>query len=278
MTPSLIAPMTSGRPEANSDGPRLSLSAEHPTEPPVDPSRRPTLSWRRERTNGTEQLNSMRARSLAPGVQQPNHCSPPGISNSRVGFSPSESEETEVRVKGINFTTGLEAITRLYGPTARNCIEKETPGDVGNALRFGGIVIGGWYSVAWYRGFWKAICDKLVADEAAARAIGKCATEISVNVAYRTLASMTSASLLLAMSTRTFGYYFQRGALEVTQPLPNRITARWRNCNGFNKTIWSVIEGACIYFIEGTGAKDVVFSVISGGTDTSHMLANATWR
>jgi hypothetical protein len=210
-------------------------------------------------------------------LQQPNKSTPPGITNSRTGFAPNESEGTEVRVKGINFTAGLDAILRLYGPSARGCIEKETTGAVGDALRFGGIVIGGWYSVAWYREFWNSIRNKLAADEAAARAIGKCATEISVNVAYRTLASMTSPSLLVAKSTRTFGYYFQRGALEVTQPLPNRLTARWRNCNGFNKTIWNVVEGACLYFIESTGAKDVAFSVVSGGTDTNHMLANATW-
>jgi len=239
---------------------------------------RPTLSWRREGTTGaSQQVSALPARRLAPALQLPNHSTPPGIANSRTGFALGESEDTEIRVKGINFTAGLDAILRLYGPSARSCIEKETPGAIGDALRFGGIVIGGWYSVAWYREFWKSIRDMLPADEATARAIGKCATEISVNVAYRTLASMTSPSLLVAKSTRTFGYYFQRGALEVTHPLPNRLTARWRNCNGFNKTIWNVVEGACIYFVEGTGAKDVAFSVVSGGADTSHMLANVTW-
>lgn len=257
----------------------MSPPAKPRSVPAGDPSTRPTLSWRREKTTSvTPQVNSSLTRSLTPALQQPNHSTPPAIPNVRKGFAPSASEAAEVRVKGINFTAGLDAILRLYGPSARSCIEKETTGAIGDALRFGGIVIGGWYSVVWYREFWKSIRDKLAADEAAARAIGKCATEISINVAYRALASMTSASSLVAMSTRTFGYYFQRGALEVTQPLPNRFTARWRNCNGFNKTIWNVVEGACIYFIERTGAKDVAFSVISGGTDTSHMLANATWR
>ncbi len=43
-------------------------------------------------------------------------------------------------------------------------------------------------------------------------------------------------------------------------------------------TFWNVVEGACIYFIEATGARDETFSIISGGDDANHMLANATWR
>lgn len=189
-----------------------------------------------------------------------------------------ETDESEIRVKGINFTVGLEALQRIYGTAARRSIEKKLPGAAGEALRFGGLVIGGWYPVSWYRDFWNAAEDVFDADEAAARRVGKLATEISVNVAYRALARMTSPKMLLAMSARAFGHYFQQATLVVTHPLPNRLTAKWRNCDGFNSMIWHVVEGGCMYFIEATGAKDVTFSVVSGGDSANHMLANLTWR
>lgn len=196
----------------------------------------------------------------------------------RVGAEPFDSYGTEVRAKGINFTAGLEAIQRLYGPAARECIEKETPGALGDALRSGGIVLGGWYSVAWYREFLQSMRNNLGVNEAAARRIGHCVTGISVNVAYRALARMTSTKMLVSMSKRAFGYYFQPGTLLVTLTEPKRLNAKWCDCDGFDSMIWSVVEGTFLYFVEATGAKNVTLAVMSGGDAANQMLATASWR
>jgi hypothetical protein len=190
----------------------------------------------------------------------------------------SESSAREVRVKGINFTTALDAVQQLYGPNARFRIEKESTGEIGDALRFGGIVAGGWYSAAWYREFWRSMRDILGIDESGARRIGHRAARIGVNVAYRALARMTSPSMLLSMSARAFGYYYEPATLAVKQPEPRRLTAEWRDCNGFDSLIWSEVEGGAIYFIEATGVTGVNFSVIAGGGHANFMLATATWR
>ncbi len=189
-----------------------------------------------------------------------------------------ESSDREVRVKGINFTTALAAIQLLHGPTARNRIEKETSGALGEALRFGGIVVGGWYSIAWYREFWKSLRDNLGIDEAGARRIGHRAAKIGVNVAYRALARMSSPAMLLSMSARAFGYYYEPATLSVKQPEPKRLTAEWRDCNGFDAFIWSEVEGGATYFVEATGVTNVAFSIIAGGGSANYMLATATWR
>ncbi|HEY5958298.1 MAG TPA: hypothetical protein VIV60_17155 [Polyangiaceae bacterium] len=246
--------------------------------PSRDTSASPTQSRRIDTGGTSRQAATMPAFMRTPTPDEITTSRPPSAFPRGRGSDPSEADSREVRVKGINFTAGLEAIQRIYGAAARTCIEKETSGNVGNALRFGGIVAGGWYSAAWYREFWSSVKTNLGADEMAARNIGKYATEVSVNVAYRALARITSPSQLLAMSARAFGYYFERCSLSVSQPDSNRLTARWRDCNGFNGMVWHVVEGGCIYFIEATGAKDVTFSVISGGDDANHLMATATWR
>ena len=189
-----------------------------------------------------------------------------------------DDDPRSVRVKGINFVTCLDAIQKLYGPAARTRIEKETPGEVGDALRFGGLVVGGWYKVSWYRAFWQTIADKLNVDGASARRIGHKAAGIGVNVAYRTLARITTPAMLLSMSARAFGYYFDRGKLEVTQPEPNRLTAHWSQCFGFDAHIWHEVAGGAIYFIEATGVKNVDFAVLSGGGNSESMIATATFH
>jgi hypothetical protein len=191
---------------------------------------------------------------------------------------PPSTNVNEIRVKGINFTTAMQAVHRLYGPAARDRIERETPGDFGNALRFGGIVIGGWYPIAWYRELWKSLNGCLGVDEAAAYRIGHRAAGLSVNVAYRALSRMSSPATLLAMSARAFGYYFESGSLIVKQPEPKRLTAEWRDCHGFDNFIWSEVSGGAVYFIEATGATNITFNVLAGGGNASTMLATATWR
>jgi hypothetical protein len=51
------------------------------------------------------------------------------------------------RVKGINFIMFLDAVARIYGTEAKQRLEKEASGELGDALRFGGIVAGGWYNI-----------------------------------------------------------------------------------------------------------------------------------
>lgn len=242
------------------------------------PVRRPSSVSTRSNEPGSTRGNPFEGVSRALGADR---SIPPGNPRMPVATAPayrSTFGEREVRVKGINFTTALEAIQRIYSPTARLRIEKESPGEVGDALRFGGIVVGGWYPVAWYRDFWKSLQSNLGIDEAGARRIGHRAAGIGVNVAYRALARMSSPAMLLSMSARAFGYYYEPATLIVKQPEPKRLTAEWRDCHGFDNLIWSELEGGATYFVEATGVQGVVFSVIAGGGTASHMLATATWR
>jgi hypothetical protein len=183
-----------------------------------------------------------------------------------------------VRVKGINFLTCLDAIQKLHGPLARVRIEKETPGEVGNALRFGGIVVGGWYKASWYRAFWRSIAEQLNIDEAGARRLGHKAATVGVSGAYRALAKMSSPALLLSMSARAFGYYFDKGQLVVKQPEPSQFTAEWTLCIGFDSLIWSAVLGGATYFVEATGVTQIEVSVLGGGGNSPWMLATANFR
>jgi hypothetical protein len=188
-----------------------------------------------------------------------------------------EDPANAVRVKGINFLSCLDAIQRLYGPLARVRIEKETPGEVGNALKFGGIVIGGWYKASWYRAFWRSVAKELDLDELGARRLGHKATSLGVNGAYRALARMTSPEMLLTMATRAFGFFFDRGQLLVKQTEPQHLTAEFTQCVGFDPLIWNEVLGGAIYFVETAGASQVDVTIAGGGGNAAWMLVHAKY-
>jgi hypothetical protein len=183
-----------------------------------------------------------------------------------------------VRVKGINFITFLEAISRSYGPLARQRIEQEAPGELGNALRFGGIVAGGWYKIGWYRALWHLIGEQFALDEAGVRRLSHKATAIGVNVVYRTLAKVTTPTILISISARIFGYYFDKGQLAVLESEPGRAVAEWTNCNGFDTYVWNHVAGGTIYFLGVAGAKTVEFNRLGGGGDANWMRCVFTYR
>jgi hypothetical protein len=204
--------------------------------------------------------------------------SSPGPTQQLGELSPDEDPANAVRVKGINFLSCLDAIQRLYGPLARVRIEKETPGEVGNALKFGGIVVGGWYRASWYRAFWRSIAKELDLDELGARHLGYKATSLGVNSAYRTLAKMTSTEMLVTMAARAFGFFFDRGQLLVKQPEPHHLSAEFTQCVGFDSLIWNEVLGGAIYFVEAAGATQVDITIGGGGGNAAWMLVHAKYR
>jgi hypothetical protein len=183
-----------------------------------------------------------------------------------------------VRVKGINFIAFLSAVEKTYGGHARTRIERDAAGDFGNALRFGGIVAGGWYPIRWYREMWRLIGEQLGMDDVGARRLSQKATGIGVSVVYRALAKVSSPGLLIEAGARIFGHYFDRGRLEVKENAPGRIVVEWTECLGFDAYVWNHVAGGVQYFLEAAGATLIGFTVQGGGKDESWMRATVTYR
>jgi hypothetical protein len=183
-----------------------------------------------------------------------------------------------VRVKGVNFIMFLDAVGRVYGSEARQRLEREATGQLGNALRFGGIVAGGWYNIDLYRAMWNLFCEQLRLDDAGVRRLSQKATGLGVNVVYRTLAKISTPAMLISLGERIFRNYFENGEVSVLESNANGAVVDFCRCYGFDNRIWNHVIGGCLYFLEVAGAKSIDFRVLSGGGATHRMRVAFNYR
>jgi hypothetical protein len=189
-----------------------------------------------------------------------------------------DNDPNAVRVKGINFLAFLDGVSKCFGATSRLDLEKGMGGEIGDAIKFGGIVAGGWYKVSWYRLLWRTAVDLLNLDEAHCRRLSQKATAISVNIAYRTLAKITSPTLLINACPRVYSTYFDKGQLVVLSSEPGKFVVEWNHCNGFDALLWNHLISGSAYFLEAAGATAVQVAVLGGGGENNWLRVSFSYR
>jgi len=184
---------------------------------------------------------------------------------------------SQVRVKGVNFIMLLEAVVQIYGPEAKQRIEKGATDDLGNALRFGAIVASGWYDLSLYRSLWQLVGSQLTLDNSGIRRLTKKATALSIGGIYRTLAKITTPAMLISLGAKVFGNFYENAKFEVKTSRQGYILCEWYKCDGFDSHIWNHVIGGSVYFLEAAGGKSVECNVLEGGGISNRMLAAFTY-
>lgn len=180
--------------------------------------------------------------------------------------------------KGINFTMLLLALERIYGIEAANKVRAAIPGDAGKALRYGGLVVGGWYPIEWYQQLWTAVSSELHVDQEQAREIGAIAAQLSVHRVYRMFARLASPNMLLSIASLAFKSYYDTGELRVRMEAPRVLIAEWSGCVGFNDLLWYDSIGGASFFLASTGVAQPKVSLLSGGGNEDWAVMRGTWR
>jgi len=183
-----------------------------------------------------------------------------------------------VRVKGVNFILLLDALVKIYGQDTRQRIEKEATGELADALRFGSVVLGGWYDVELYRSLWHLIGSQLTLDEGGIRRLTQKAAALSVNGIYTALAKISTPSMLISLSSKVFANYYEGAQFRVKESRPEYIACEWSECVGFDKYLWNSVLGGAVYFLELAGAQSVEYRVLEGGGNSSRMLVDITYH
>ena len=106
-------------------------------------------------------------------------------------------------------------------------IEKAATGELANALRFGGVVASGWYELSLYRSLWHLLSDQLKLDDAGIRLLTQKATALSINTIYRTLAKITTPSMLISFGAKVFNNFYDNAHFEVRTSRPGYIVGEW---------------------------------------------------
>jgi len=184
----------------------------------------------------------------------------------------------EPMAKGICFRSFLKALGRLRGERPVAATVDLLQGELRTHIKNGLILSGNWYPLAWYSALHRAAQEATGEGVELARLIGKEATRDDLTGIYRIFLLVASPEFVISKAPLLFGTYYNTGAMQVSHIGKGRARAYWLGCRGFDRNIWSDVLGGSQAALEAAGAKDVLFTVISGGADGDEsMEIEARW-
>jgi hypothetical protein len=157
--------------------------------------------------------------------------------------APMPGTASEIHAKGSNFVGLLKALDDLHGLAARERVFDAMPEEVASALRFGQVVVMGWYPVDWYAQLHAALDHCFHGGPALARKLSYHSTRTDISGMHRFIASMLSVETVFGQSHRLMGLYWKGGTIERPEITPGRARVRFVGWTGFTPLIWEDIMG-----------------------------------
>ena len=185
----------------------------------------------------------------------------------------------ENRCKGTNFLDFLR-ILRQEGGEAREaeCLTR-LPEDSRRAIRYGAIVRGGWYPIAWYREL-HATAQAIGMGASFPRTVGRVSTleDLSGGI-YSSFLRIVSPAFLLGGAARLFNRYYEVGSMKVDVSRPGYVRVACGGCAGFDRNIWQDVLGGCEGALQAARARDVRIRFLEGAGDGDpHASLEAYYR
>ncbi len=160
----------------------------------------------------------------------------------------------EVKLKGQAFRGLCGALRQRHGDAVHERVLAAMPGEAGQALRYGSIVAGGWYPIAWYRELHAAIQQTLGKDPETPRQLSRLATKNDINGVYRFVLSFLSPGALLSQWPRIWGLYCDGGKITTT-PQEAGVQLEFSGCIGHDRLIWLDLSGGIEAMLEACHGK-----------------------
>lgn len=176
------------------------------------------------------------------------------------------------QLKGINFVGTLAALARVHGPRVRAEVERDLGGEVGEALRHGGITSNGWYPAAWYDALLRQIVRAVRGDESTVRFLSREAVKADFATLFRIVRLFLSPHKALQQSMRVSSRYIDGGVIEVVDASSGSMHYRFREYHGYSHLMWWDFVGGIEGVLETLGAKNITARVLAGGEDGDHHL------
>ena len=187
----------------------------------------------------------------------------------------------EICAKGSNFTGLLKALEALHGADARERVFAELPEHVAEPLRFGQVVVVGWYPVTWYAELHAAVDRCFHEGAGLARKMSHYATSADIGSIHRFIASMLSVETVFGQTHRLMGLYWKGGRIERLEIAPGRARVRFEGWPGFTPLIWEDLMGGMEAVLETCGAQNGRIRAASGRTvsaDTETLEIDVRWN
>jgi len=153
----------------------------------------------------------------------------------------------------------------MKGPEAMERVIAATTGDLNHGLRYGSLVSGGWYPVAWYRELHEALARALGSNDELAKELGVRVCVEDFTGIYKVVASMLSPETIFGQARRLMSFYFQGGTVENLKLSKGEAVLLWQGWEGFNATLWADVLGGSLGVLVVAGAENPTFNIVMGG-------------
>lgn len=182
------------------------------------------------------------------------------------------------RVKGVAFRSVLSSLRTLRGRAVEANVLARLGDDLSNAVKYGGLVVGGWYPIAWYQDLLHVIRASTGEGSELVFEVGQQCSRDDLSGIYRYLVKLLAPETVFSWSQRLFSNYYSMGSVEVVASGKGHTRARWQNCTGFDENMWTEILGSSSEILAIAGARDVDIRRIAGGKNgCDWMEAEARW-
>lgn len=184
----------------------------------------------------------------------------------------------ELQCKGIMLRNRVAMIEELFGPPRMEAIAARLQTALADGLRYGTVLSGGWYPLAWLRDLHDAARDELGRGPELARELGYRGAMKNLRTVHRIFLSIMSPAGVLERSQRLFNAYFDGGVFEVASSTPRSALARLHECWGFDRNVFEAVAGTSQAALELCRASDIAVELELDPRDSSAATIRATWR
>lgn len=192
------------------------------------------------------------------------------------------SATSPVECKGINITSFLATVERLFpNLTSEQLLEGVDP-LFRARVQEEKILVGGWYPVSWYRDLHAALQEVTGSGPDLSLRMGyeNTRADFTGNGVYRFVARSLGPGTVLTLGARIFNFYWRPAKMKIV-PIgkeKNHGRGRWHGCLGIDQNIWFDLFGSIKAILELSGATDIQLNPLDASDDLSSMLVEARWR
>jgi hypothetical protein len=115
-----------------------------------------------------------------------------------------------------------------------------------------------WYPISWYRDAFRAYRAATGEGTELLRLIGKACVRHDMQAVHKqVMLKIISPQVLLSMSQRVFGAYYDHGSLNVVEATKGYARVECSGCVGWDENMWAELAGSSEMQLELAGAKHI---------------------
>jgi hypothetical protein len=175
------------------------------------------------------------------------------------------SAKTGPQVKGVALRTVDQCFRELRGAQLHGRAPELMDPELARTYRTL-VLASAWYPIASYRETFRAYRAATGEGPELPRLVGKAAARHDMQGVHKQLfLKLVSPQVLLTMTQRVFGSYYDCGVLRVVESRKGYAHVNCSGCLGWDENMWAELLGSCEMQLELAGARHIRARLLSGG-------------